>query len=186
MFGQSNQDKDTTPNNRNKPYLMLDDKYSTKTPKQAPTNGMAIKSAPKTTTNQDAKTFVFNNNKLVPAEQKKTKVIKPPTPTNKSKENNNNSLTTIDVSSTQYTPQAEKKPFIYYMTNMEKHQRNPNDYDYFCNIYREHFIQTYQAMMFCRYLRPVDPKVLGQKKVFLNKRETCKGKLREGGCMCDS
>lgn len=37
-------------------------------------------------------------------------------------------------------------------------------------------MQTYQAMMFCRYLKTVDPKVLAQKRVFLSKRESHKDK----------
>lgn len=63
------------------------------------------------------------------------------------------------------------------MTNMEKYHKQPNDYDYFSQIHREHFIQTYQAMMFCRYMRPVDPKVLGAKKLFFPKRDNVKGKF---------
>ena len=65
-------------------------------------------------------------------------------------------------------------PFIYYMTNLEKSHKSILENEYFTQIYRDHFIQTFQAMTFCRYLRPVDHKVLQQKKVVLERRESHK------------
>ncbi len=69
-----------------------------------------------------------------------------------------------------------KNTFTYYMTLLERHHRQFNDNDYFSQIYKEHFIQSYQSLTFCKYLKPVDPRVLAQKKVFLPKRPTHKGK----------
>ncbi len=66
----------------------------------------------------------------------------------------------------------------YYMTNLEKYLKTPQAGDeYFSKIYREHFMQTYQALNFCKYLKPVDPKELSKKKVYLPKRESHKGTL---------
>ena len=61
------------------------------------------------------------------------------------------------------------------MTWLEKYHKHPDEKDYFSQIYREHFMQSFQAMAFCKFVKPADPKILAQKKVFLTKRETHKG-----------
>lgn len=70
---------------------------------------------------------------------------------------------------------SKASPFIYYVTSLEKHHRFIDEDNYFCQLFREHFLQTYQAMQFCKYMKPADPKQLQSKKVFLAKRETHKG-----------
>ena len=66
----------------------------------------------------------------------------------------------------------------YYMTNIQRYVAGPDtDDEYFEKIYREHFLQTFQAVNFCRYLKNVDPMELDQKKVYLPRREGYKGKL---------
>ena len=40
----------------------------------------------------------------------------------------------------------------YYMSGLEKYHRVDDTSDYFCKLYREHFIQSVQAMQFCRNL----------------------------------
>ncbi len=99
---------------------------------------------------------------------KKPKSSKPSTPTKKS-EGKEGLLEGYNAS--------EKKTFIYFMTNMEKYHMEYNESDYFCQIYREHFMQTYQAMMFCRYLKPIDPKLLSLKKISLPRKEIHRGNL---------
>jgi len=65
----------------------------------------------------------------------------------------------------------------YYMTNIERYLKGSSaDDEYFEKIYKEHFLQTYQAVNFCKYLKPVDPVELNKKRVYLPKRETHKGK----------
>jgi len=151
-----------------KPYLVLDEK----TNKQQKSSSNLLFKGSKTTKHQEAKVFVFSNNKLIPqSEAEKKKSTKPSTPSNRSQSKENHEFS---EPSTPLTP-VEKKPFIYWMTNLEKYHRNYNENDYFAQIYREHFLQTYQAMLFCKYLKNVDPKVLAQKRVFLQKRESHKG-----------
>lgn len=68
----------------------------------------------------------------------------------------------------------------YYMAGIEKYLKNTSasfEGDYFAKIYREHFLQGYQAINFCKYLKPVDPAVLAQKKVYLPKKESHKGNI---------
>ncbi|KAL4484210.1 hypothetical protein ABPG72_003494 [Tetrahymena utriculariae] len=66
--------------------------------------------------------------------------------------------------------------FCYYNTSMDMHNRYPNQDDYFCNIYREHFVQSFNALNFCRSLEPIDPLVLESKLIELptnpNKKKT--------------
>ncbi len=138
-----------------RPYLTLEEK--------AKKNN---ENASRTTTNADSKTIGFgkNNQAVSSTEIAKTKGRSsgPSTPLHKESG----------------SPILNKNDFIYYSTSLEKHHKNWNENDYFCQIYKEHFIQSFQALTFCKYLRPVDPKVLAQKKVFLPKKASHKGKLR--------
>ena len=65
----------------------------------------------------------------------------------------------------------------YYMSNLEKHLRRYDDRDYFSQIYREHFQQSFQSMKFCRFMKQTDPKVLAKKKVYLTKKEVYRSNL---------
>lgn len=68
----------------------------------------------------------------------------------------------------------------YYMAGIEKYIKNSSpshENDYFAKIYREHFLQGYQAINFCKYLKPVDPAELAKKKVYLPKKESHKGNI---------
>ncbi len=67
----------------------------------------------------------------------------------------------------------------YYSAGLEKYVKTNANFenDYFAKIYREHFLQGYQAINFCKYLKPVDPAELAKKKVYLPKRESHKGKI---------
>jgi len=64
----------------------------------------------------------------------------------------------------------------YYMSNLEKYLKRHDDRDYFCQIYKEHFQQSFQSMKFCRYMKQTDPKVLAKKKVYLTKKEAYRNK----------
>jgi len=140
-----------------RPYLTLEDKAKN-----------SNENVSRTTTNADSKTISFGKNKInqttlvSSAETAKTKGRSsgPSTPLHKESE----------------SPVLNKNAFTYYSTSLEKHHKNWNENDYFCQIYKEHFIQSFQALTFCKYLRPVDPKVLAQKKVFLPKKASHKDK----------
>jgi len=67
-------------------------------------------------------------------------------------------------------------PFVYYMTGLEKAHRHVGEVDYFTNIYREHFIQSYQALSFCKMLKAPDHAAIAQKKVNIPRREINKDK----------
>lgn len=71
---------------------------------------------------------------------------------------------------------ANGTPFIYYVTSLEKHHRKYSERDYFCQLFREHFAQTFQAMMLVKYLKTVDPQVLHSKMVNLPRRSGYEGK----------
>jgi len=65
----------------------------------------------------------------------------------------------------------------YYMAGIDRYLRNNVNFetDYFAKIYKEHFLQGYQAINFCKYLKAVDPAELAKKKVYLPKKESHKG-----------
>lgn len=67
---------------------------------------------------------------------------------------------------------------IYYMSGIEKYLRGtgPPDDEYFDKIYKEHFLQTFQAVNFCRYLKDLEEVDIRGKIVNLERRETHKGK----------
>lgn len=66
------------------------------------------------------------------------------------------------------------------MASLEKYVKDPYYGDeYFSKIYREHFTQSFSAITFCKNLKPVDPKELAKRKVYLNKKECYKGKSKE-------
>lgn len=64
------------------------------------------------------------------------------------------------------------QPFIYYMTSLEKAHRWNGELDYFVQIYREHFIQSFQALSFVKTIKAPDSSIINQKKVNLPRRET--------------
>jgi len=155
-----------------RPYLTLEDKPSPKTSKIT-TN---LSNASKTTSNAESKTITFSKNRLnqqalVSSSQEvsktKGRISGPSTPGHKDKE---------EQDSYYANELPSKNAFTYYITSLEKHHRQWNNSDYFCQIYKEHFIQTFQTLTFCKYLKPVDPRVISQKKVFLPKRATHKDK----------
>ncbi|KAL4496104.1 hypothetical protein ABPG72_015526 [Tetrahymena utriculariae] len=59
----------------------------------------------------------------------------------------------------------------YYMPGIEKCYRLPLPQDYFSQIYREHFLQTYQGIQYAGLARPANPHDLQQKKVFLKNKQ---------------
>jgi CTD small phosphatase-like protein 2 len=69
-----------------------------------------------------------------------------------------------------------KEPFIYYMTHLEKAHKWGGEPDYFVQIYQEHFLQSFQALGFCKAMKQPDPVVLAQKRVNFPKRDTHKDK----------
>ena len=152
--------------NQNKPVLAFDDKM---------TGSHSVREPPKTTKNNDSsKISTYSYNRLfqqATANQEQTrqksKSSKPSTPTSKSAQKDQ------EISPT--SQEDDKKPFIYFMTSLERFHREYDQNNYFCQIYREHFMQTFQAMVFCRYLKPIDQKVLSLKKLTLPRKDIHKG-----------
>ena len=126
----------------------------------------------KTTTNTETKTITFGKNKVnqQPITSSTQEGLKGRARGNTPNNKNANKDESFE---NQVVPQ--KSSFTYYVTSLEKHHRKWNEMDYFCQIYKEHFIQSFQALTFCKYLKPVDQRTLSQKKVFLPKRPTHKG-----------
>ena len=79
-----------------------------------------------------------------------------------------------DASSQRIEP---RDGFTYYMTGLEKAHRWTGGLDYFAQIYREHFLQSFQALNFVKSLKPVDPAILAQKRVNLPRKDIHKGNI---------
>jgi len=62
----------------------------------------------------------------------------------------------------------------YYMHRLEQAYKYPDFFDFFNQIYREHFFQTCQAINFIRNLNPPDSSMLHSKMINLPKKETHK------------
>jgi CTD small phosphatase-like protein 2 len=155
--------------------------------KKEPTDSKVIKAVltpnsktSKSTQSLDTKVLFLSGNKsaVQNTETSSTTTVVAKKPSSQISIKLKHSFKESDTNSTTPPPAASIKhtPFVYYMTSMEKSHRMLNDNDYFLNIYREHFIQTFQAMTFCKFLKPVDSKVLNQKRQILNKRESHKDK----------
>jgi len=154
-----------------RPYLSLEDKPSTKVTRNA---SESLSNASTNASNADSR-ITFNKGKLnQQASTSSQEVAK-----QKAKSFGLSPALNKDNSRDQDMDEDEtpaKDSFTYYISNLEKHHRNWDELDYFCQIYKEHFIQSFQSLTFCKYLKPVDPKLLAQKKVMLPKRPTHKDK----------
>jgi hypothetical protein len=82
--------------------------------------------------------------------------------------NTNNSGLTL--SSVRLTNERKHPTFEYYNTYIEMYARYPNEKDYFNQMYREHFLQTFHALGFCKMLKPVDSEELENKTVYLERK----------------
>lgn len=69
-------------------------------------------------------------------------------------------------------PPPEKKKFIYYSTNLAISYKLADSNDYFLQLYKEHFSQTFQALSYCKGIRQTEIEQIEEKKVFLKKRES--------------
>lgn len=125
-----------------------------------------------TTANSDSKTFTISLGKATAVSsqaQKNTKNTRNGASTPKDAMRTSQEISTRNKAQVQ--AQGKEQPFIYYMSNMEKAHRWNGEPDYFVQVYREHFLQTYQALTFCKMLKPADLSVIAQKKVNLPKKE---------------
>jgi len=128
-----------------------------------------------TTANSDSKTFTISLGKVtaMSPQQKTTKNTRTGASTPKDAMRNSQEISTRAKAQAQAQAQAQgKDPFIYYMTGLEKAHRWNGEPDYFVQVYREHFLQTYQALTFCKMLKQADMSVINQKKVNLPKRDS--------------
>lgn len=156
-----------------KPYLNLDDNRS----KPIRAVDLDLK-GPRTTTSAESKTFTVNLGKsqanaaptqtMPPKNSKMTKSNG--TPIKESKSLSNDSIVRVT------RPGAEKEPFIYYMTNMARAHRWEGEADYFVQIYQDHFIQSYQALTFCKNVKVPEFSQIAQKRIDLPRRESHKDK----------
>ena len=76
------------------------------------------------------------------------------------------------ASDTNIKPPLEKKKFIYYSTNLALSYKMADSNDYFLQLYKEHFSQTFQALSYCKGIRQIEIEQIEEKKVFLKKRES--------------
>lgn len=67
--------------------------------------------------------------------------------------------------------------YTYYMTDMKRHLKRYDSNDYFSQIYREHFQQTFQALKLCKFMRNTDFRTLASKKVYLTKKDIHRSKI---------
>jgi CTD small phosphatase-like protein 2 len=152
-----------------KPTLTLDEKTQ-------PVRAVELElRGSQTTANSDSKTFTISLGKVTAmspqaSTQKNTKNTRTGASTPKDAMRNSQEISTRTKAQAQAQAKGNE-PFIYYMTNMEKAHRWNGEPDYFVQVYREHFLQTYQALTFCKMLKPADLSVISQKKVNLPKKE---------------
>jgi CTD small phosphatase-like protein 2 len=155
---------------RNQPKLNIEEKSS----KPVKAIDLGFKGA-KTTPNTEAKTLTLTLNKASVQSSSQMSGQKSSKNTKYSGLASKEAIKpTQEVSLRNRNP--GKEPFIYYMSNLEKAHTWSGDADYFIQVYREHFIQSFQALSFCRYLKPADNATIIQKKVNLPKRDPSKEK----------
>jgi len=151
-----------------RPYLALEDKVGLRGTRNA------SESLSSSATNAESKTITFGKNRLNQQALASSQEVTKPKSRSFGLAPSNKDLSREQDTYEDVTPKRDL--FTYYITSLEKHHRNWNETDYFCQIYKEHFIQSFQSLTFCKYLRPVDPKMLAQKKVFLPKKPAHKDK----------
>jgi len=150
--------RDNSAQKTQKPQLNLDDKAT----KPIRATDLELKGS-KTTPNIDSKVFTINLGK------------NPTSPTAASTQGVAKNSKKGTAKEGQKIKPA-KEPFIYYMTHLERAHKWNGEPDYFVQIYQEHFLQTHQALNFCKAIKPTDQAVISQKRVNLPKRETHKDK----------
>ena len=65
-----------------------------------------------------------------------------------------------------------KKKLVYYFSNLAIAYKSPDICDYFVQLYKEHFSQTFQALSYCKGIKPEEFEQIEEKKVFLKKRDS--------------
>ena len=64
---------------------------------------------------------------------------------------------------------------IYYVSKMVQAFKYSEDNNYFAQLFREHLVQSIQAIHFAKMLKPVDLKTINSKKMNLHKKEKYNG-----------
>jgi len=59
---------------------------------------------------------------------------------------------------------------------MKKNLKKYDSGDYFSQIFREHFQQSFQALKLCKFMKNTDFKTLASKKVYLTKKDIHRNK----------
>lgn len=77
---------------------------------------------------------------------------------------------------------SQKPPNRYYMYNLERYFKNLPIEEHLIKLYRDHFLQTCQGINFSKIVKPVDPKELAAKKVYLPKDEKYKRNISPPSC----
>jgi len=149
-----------------KPNLNIDEKAS----KPIKVADLELKGS-KTTTNTESKTFTVNLGKTLAQSPTASSQLMVQKKNSKGKEA---VKATQEVVKTQNT--GRDQPFIYYMTSLEKAHRWNGEADYFVQVYKEHFLQSFQALSFVKTVKTPDANIIAQKRVHLPRRETHKDK----------
>jgi len=153
-----------------KPYLNLDGANK-------PVKAVDLNlNAPKTTPNVESKTFMVSLGKGQQGNSAAAPQTMPPRNSKNTKSSGTPVKEAVIKASQAPAKVSGRDPFIYYMTSLEKSHRYSGEPDYFVHIYKEHFLQSFQALSFVKGIKTTDPAVLNQKKVHLPRRETHKDK----------
>lgn len=65
---------------------------------------------------------------------------------------------------------ATEKLGSYYLSKVEKAYRLPLANDYFSNLYREHFVQTCQGVLYSNLAKPIEQNDFVAKRVYLKRK----------------
>ena len=76
-------------------------------------------------------------------------------------------------------PVMQKNKFIFYSTNLALAYKSLDSNDYFVQLYKEHFSQTFQALSYCKGIKSIEADQIEEKKVNLKKRETHLSKFKK-------
>lgn len=92
-----------------------------------------------------------------------------------SKVNEKKDLKNQDQNKKKLNNVVKKPTFFYYSSSLSAAYRSTDLCDYFVQLYKEHFSQTFQALNYCKCLTSPDlEQQLEQKKVILTKKKSHK------------
>lgn len=97
---------------------------------------------------------------------------------NEKKENIKKDIKTQEQNNKKPNIIVKKIAFFYYSSSLAASYRSADLCDYFVQLYKEHFTQTFQALNYCKGLTSPDlEQQIEQKKVILTKRKSHKSTI---------